>query len=156
MRRSVAIGLLGALAGVTASGYAFIMYVVSGLNGTGNPYAGSVDHYIAAFILAIVAGVGAVLLPRRAVLASTLLIAGSILGFVATVGTYMFNTWYVLAVPVCVLTSAVPMHSALFSILLCTGVAFVVFGAWGSVLVFIALLMIAAIVRFRRPVLLPR
>ncbi len=156
MRRSVAVGLLGALTGVTASAYAFIMYMVNGLDGAGNPYAGSIDHYVAAFILAIIAGVGATLLPRRTLLGSTLLIAGSILGFVATVGTSMFNSWYFLAVPLCVLASAVRTRHALLSIPLCTSVALVVFGGWGSVLVFVALLMTAVAVRFRRPVLLPR
>ena len=34
MRTGVVLGILGALAGVTASAYAFLIYMINGLNGT--------------------------------------------------------------------------------------------------------------------------
>ncbi|MGZ3638367.1 MAG: hypothetical protein ACXVCX_11095 [Ktedonobacterales bacterium] len=165
MRRRVTVGLLGALIGVTASAYAFVRYVVSGPNGLSNPYTGGADHYVAAFILAIIAGVGAALLPRQTVLGSILLVAGSILGFIS-INLMYTNTWYALAIPLCILAAilalgslpiaaAAPMQWALLAILAAAVVASYFFGGWLPALIFAALLILAAAVQFLHPSWIP-
>ncbi|MGZ3678186.1 MAG: hypothetical protein ACXWQR_06420 [Ktedonobacterales bacterium] len=162
MRTGVVLGILGALAGVTASAYAFLIYMVTGLNGTGNPYASRVGYCIAAFILAIIAGVGAALLPRQPVLGSILLVAGSILGFIS-INLMYINTWYALAIPLCILAAilalgslpAAPMQWALLAILAVAAVASYFFGGWLSALIFVALLILAAAVQFLHPSWIP-
>lgn len=165
MRTGVVLGILGALAGVTASAYAFIIYMVNGLNGMGNPYASRVGYCIAAFILAIVAGVGAALLPRQPLLGSILLVAGSILGFISLNLMYT-NTWYALAVPLCLLAAifalgslpsatAAPMQWTLLAILAVATIAGYVFGGWLPALIFAALLILAAAVQFLHPAWIP-
>ncbi|MGZ3582778.1 MAG: hypothetical protein ACXWP6_08595, partial [Ktedonobacterales bacterium] len=161
----VVLGILGALAGVTASAYAFLIYMINGLNGTGNPYASRVGYCIAAFILAIIAGVGAALLPRQTVLGSILLVAGSILGFVS-INLMYTNTWYALAIPLCILAAilalgslpiaaAAPMQWALLAILAAAVVASYFFGGWLPALIFAALLILAAAVQFLHPSWIP-
>ncbi|MGZ3663866.1 MAG: hypothetical protein ACXVDA_05165 [Ktedonobacterales bacterium] len=165
MRTGVVLGILGALAGVTASAYAFLIYMINGLNGTGNPYASRVGYCIAAFILAIIAGVGAALLPRQPVLGSILLVAGSILGFIS-INLMYTNTWYALAIPLCILAAilalgslpiaaAAPMQWALLAILAAAVVASYFFGGWLPALIFAALLILAAAVQFLHPSWIP-
>lgn len=165
MRTGVVLGILGALVGVTAAGYAFIIYMVNGLNGTGNPYASRVGYCIAAFILAIVAGVGAALLPRQTMLGSILLVAGSILGFISLNLMYV-NTWYALAIPLCLLAAilalgslpiaaAAPMQWALLAILVVAIIAGYFFAGWLPALIFVTLLILAAAIQFFHPSWIP-
>lgn len=165
MRTGVALGILGALAGITASAYAFVIYMVNGLNGTGNPYASRVGYCIAAFLLAIIAGVGAALLPRQTLLGSILLVAGSILGFLS-INLMYTNTWYALAVPLCLLAAilalgslpsatAAPMQWTLLAILAVAVAASYFFSGWLPALIFVALLILAAAVQFLHPAWIP-
>lgn len=109
MRTGLVLGLLGALAGISASVYGFFIYLVGGLNGTGNPYVARVGWLLAAFALAVVAGVGGALATRRPQLASLLMVGGSLLG-TAAISLFYINTWYALAVPLCLLGAALALN----------------------------------------------
>lgn len=111
MRTGLVLGLLGALAGISASVLGFFVYLVGGLNGTGNPYAPRVGWLLAAFLLAVAAGVGAALAVRRPQIASLLMVGGSILG-AAAISLFYINTWYALAVPLCLLGAALALNGA--------------------------------------------
>lgn len=100
---SVVLGLLGALVALSAAAYAFVIYMVEGTNGVANPYAPRVGFGLAAVALALLAGVGAALVYRRPPLGSLLLMGGSILGSVA-IELFTIQTWYPLAVPLCLLS----------------------------------------------------
>lgn len=108
---AVSVGLLGALVGLSAAGYALVVYLVEGTNGMANPYASRVGFGIAAFLLAALAGVGAFVVLARPLRGSVLLVLGSLLGLVA-ISLFYINTWYVLTVPLCVLGAILALASA--------------------------------------------
>lgn len=108
---AVMLGLIGAFAGILAAGYAFVIYMVEGTNGMANPYAARVGFGVAAFLLAGVAGLGALLVWRRPEVGSLLLMLGSILGFVA-INLFNINTWYILTVPLCLLAALLALDTA--------------------------------------------
>lgn len=99
---AIIIGLGGALVGMLAAGYGFVLYLVEGTNGVENPLAARVGFDIAAFLLAGVAAVGAGLASRRPLVGGALMTLGSVLGF-AAMSLFNINTWYILAVPLCLL-----------------------------------------------------
>lgn len=108
---AVTIGLLGALVGLSAAGYALVVYLVEGTNGMANPYASRMGFGVAAFLLAALAGVGAFVVLARPLHGSVLLMMGSLLGLVA-ISLFSINTWYVLAVPLCMLGAILALASA--------------------------------------------
>jgi hypothetical protein len=149
----VLLGGIGALAGLAAAGYAFVIYMVEGLNGMGNPYADRVGFGIAAFVLALVAAVGAVLLYRRPELGSLLMVAGSILGAVA-INLFYINTWYVASVPLCLLgailalaavgksAGAITMRWLTLAVALASAVAAYFFAGWVAAAILGAILVL--------------
>ena len=111
MRTGMVLGILGGLVGVAACVVAFFVYMVEGLNGMGNPLAPRLGFLVAAFILALVAGFGGALALRRPQPASVLMVGGSLLGTVA-ISLFYLNTWYALAVPLCLLGAALALNGA--------------------------------------------
>ncbi len=101
---AIIIGLGGALVGMLAAGYGFVLYLVEGTNGVENPLAARVGFDIAAFALAGVAAAGALLASRRPVVGGALMLLGSVFGL-AAISAFSINTWYILAVPLCLLSA---------------------------------------------------
>ncbi|HEX6817461.1 MAG TPA: hypothetical protein VF120_03740 [Ktedonobacterales bacterium] len=101
---AILVGLGGALVGMLAAGYGFVLYMVEATNGMENPLAARIGFDIAAFVLAGMAAVGAVLSSRRPLVGSALMTLGSVLGL-AAISLFTINTWYILAVPLCLVSA---------------------------------------------------
>lgn len=101
---AIIIGLGGALVGMLAAGYGFVLYMVEGTNGVENPLAARVGFDIAAFLLAGVAAIGAGLASRRPLIGGAVMTLGSVFGL-AAISLFNINTWYILAVPLCLLSA---------------------------------------------------
>jgi hypothetical protein len=92
------LGVLGGLAGTGSAAVALVRH------GGDVHYADRAGFGWAAVALGLAAVAGALLIPTRPGLASALLAGGSILGFVA-INLFDINTYYVLAVPLCIVAA---------------------------------------------------
>lgn len=166
MRTGMVLGILGGLAGLGASVLAFFVYMVEGLNGTGNPLAPRLGFLVAAFILALVVVFGGILAPRRPEPASVLMVGGSVIGTIA-ISLFYLNTWYALAVPLCLLAAALALNGAgsgagavsLRALVLILIVAAAIGSYWIAgllgVVVFAALFVLVGALQMARPAWIP-
>jgi hypothetical protein len=104
MRAGMFFGILGVLVSVSAAAFALLDAVAHGAHGRAG-------FGFAAFVFALLIGVGASLLPARVEIGAALMVASSIAGTLA-VNVLSANSWYAFAVPLCVLGAFLALWAA--------------------------------------------
>jgi hypothetical protein len=145
----IALGLLGVLFSISASAFALLIYGAT---------HGRAGYGIAAFVLALLIGVGAALLPARPDIGAALMVLSSITGTIS-ISALNSNTWYAVAIPLSVLgaflglwvarptPSIIALRWVTLALLVAGVVVGYIFGGlFGAVAFFVPLLIAAAIV----------